>query len=638
VVGPLLRLKLDVVRGAWAGTWPANAVAGLAVGTGVAVATIWLAAVRSPDPTAQRDLLALAVGAWVLGWGVAPALAGEPLLPARFFAHLGLDRRRLAGGLVVACVAGLPGAVTLVALAGVPVFAGRWAAAGGGAGAAGGAGGADAGGPGVAAAVLAALPLVALLLALAGLLNLLAGRLFSTLSATRPGAAATGAVIGLLLVSTQWGWIVLVAIEVLWESGFSETTSGVISWLPTSWGVRGAAAAADGSGGTYLGLLAALAALDAVLLVAWARVVDRPARRLAVRGPRRPGRFARVGLGSGRVGPGRAPAGTRLVLARELAVWGRDVVRIQAVAASVVFAVASAALPLAFDSSELLPWAGVFAVVLLAATTCNPLGQDGTVLWLPMQVPGALAAEVRGRQAAWTIVALVLGVPLALAGSVVGDVATGPLAATVVMAVAGGGIIGWLAVVALVPAPDPRAARDRPLDHGDVAGLSFTTLLAVGLSGAPVLVLAFVSVPAAVAAAVIAGSLALALALAWWTARLATAALESRAPELLAAMRSHRTAPVRGADRSTAAGGYDDLSARDQLVLRAAITVGMIALFPQALVPVVMKLTGNVAPVWFLPLHLPPAWQWPAILGMLAVAAAAFAVAHRTYRRTSPAG
>jgi ABC-2 type transport system permease protein len=632
VVGPLLRLKLDVVRGAWAGTWPANAVAGLAVGTGVAVATIWLAAVRSPDPTAQRDLLALAVGAWVLGWGVAPALAGEPLLPARFFAHLGLDRRRLAGGLVVACVVGLPGAVTLVALAGVPVFAGRWAAAGGGAG------GGDAGGPGVAVAVLAALPLVVLLLALAGLLNLLAGRLFSTLSATRPGAAATGAVIGLLLVSTQWGWIVLVAIEVLWESGFSETTSGVVSWLPTSWGVRGAAAAANGSGGTYIGLLAALAALDAVLLVAWARVVDRPARRLAVRGPRRPGRFARVGLGSGRVGPGGTPAATGLVLARELAVWGRDVVRIQAVAASVVFAVASAALPLAFDSSELLPWAGAFAVVLLAATTCNPLGQDGTVLWLPMQVPGALAAEVRGRQAAWTLVALVLGVPLALAGSVAGDVAVGPLAATVVMAVAGGGIIGWLAVVALVPAPDPRAARDRPLDHGDVAGLSFTALLAAGLSGAPVLVLAFVSAPAAVAAAVVAGSLALALALAWWTARLATAALEARAPELLAAMRSHRTAPVRGAGPAGAgAGGYDDLSPRDQLVLRTAITVGMIALFPQALVPVVMKLTGNVAPVWFLPLHLPAAWQWPAIAAMAAVAAAAFAVAHRTYRRTSPA-
>ena len=165
-----------------------------------------------------------------------------------------------------------------------------------------------------------------------------------------------------------------------------------------------------------------------------------------------------------------------------------------------------------------------------------------------------------------------------------------------------------------------------------MAGLSFVSLLAVGLSGAPVLVLAFVSAPAAVTALVVATSFALAAALAWWTARLATAALESRAPELLAAMRSHRTAPLLGPDRPTGpgapAGGYEDLSPRDQLILRAAVTVGTIALFPQALVPVVMKLTGNVTKVWFLPLHVPPAWQWPAIVAMLAVAAGAFAVAH----------
>ena len=47
--------------------------------------------------------------------------------------------------------------------------------------------------------------------------------------------------------------------------------------------------------------------------------------------------------------------------------------------------------------------------------------------------------------------------------------------------------------------------------------------------------------------------------------------------------------------------------------------------------PAAMKLSGDVARVWFLALYLPEPWQWPAIALMALVAAGCFAVAWRVY-------
>jgi ABC-2 type transport system permease protein len=55
-------------------------------------------------------------------------------------------------------------------------------------------------------------------------------------------------------------------------------------------------------------------------------------------------------------------------------------------------------------------------------------------------------------------------------------------------------------------------------------------------------------------------------------------------------------------------------------------------LFPQAIVPIAMKLSGNIAKVWFLALYLPASWQWPTIALMVLVAVPAFAVATRIFR------
>ncbi|GII80404.1 hypothetical protein Sru01_53860 [Sphaerisporangium rufum] len=60
-------------------------------------------------------------------------------------------------------------------------------------------------------------------------------------------------------------------------------------------------------------------------------------------------------------------------------------------------------------------------------------------------------------------------------------------------------------------------------------------------------------------------------------------------------------------------------------------------LFPQGLVPIVLKIAGVDERSWFLALYLPEPWQWPTLLGMIALGAGmlAFAVAEQSRWKAS---
>ena len=66
-------------------------------------------------------------------------------------------------------------------------------------------------------------------------------------------------------------------------------------------------------------------------------------------------------------------------------------------------------------------------------------------------------------------------------------------------------------------------------------------------------------------------------------------------------------------------------------LLWCSLFTGCIALFPQALVPLLMKLSGGHARVWFLALYLPGAWQWPVITLMFLLGLASLALAARIW-------
>jgi hypothetical protein len=104
--------------------------------------------------------------------------------------------------------------------------------------------------------------------------------------------------------------------------------------------------------------------------------------------------------------------------------------------------------------------------------------------------------------------------------------------------------------------------------------------------------------------------------------------LARRGPVLLYLMRAGKE------QQGTAGEGSSVLAAMPRSTRRlvsASVVVGCIALFPQALVPALMKLSGDVARVWFLALYMPGPWQWPTIAFMVLLGAGAFALAWQRY-------
>ena len=108
--------------------------------------------------------------------------------------------------------------------------------------------------------------------------------------------------------------------------------------------------------------------------------------------------------GRARSSAGSAHAGGGSVFRKELRSWWRDPVRLQSVIVAPVFAVLTCLVPLAFDSTEFLPFIGALIALMGAVMSANAYGQDGTALWLTILTPGSERPDVRGRQLAWLAV------------------------------------------------------------------------------------------------------------------------------------------------------------------------------------------------------------------------------------------
>lgn len=99
-------------------------------------------------------------------------------------------------------------------------------------------------------------------------------------------------------------------------------------------------------------------------------------------------------------------------------------------------------------------------------------------------------------------------------------------------------------------------------------------------------------------------------------------------PQLLYLMRTGKEqAAVAGRSRSA----LHRLPPSRRHLLWTSFGVGCIALFPQSLVPLVIKTTGNVAAVWFVALYMPSPWQWPVIASMFLLGTASLTLAARIW-------
>lgn len=567
----MIRMRLALMRNSLRGDDATNLYFGasfgvlLAFGT-IAVAVLWPA------------YLPLTLAVWLSGWIFGPIFIGggnEALRP-EYFSMLPAKPGRIAAALLAGAFAGPAPAVNLIALLSLPVYGWRFGPAG------------------VLVGLVAAVTTLVTMVMISRVVVALIG-LFVRSRAT---AAAVGIVTGTAIALCSNGWAPVVAMGVTDTDAWSEVFVRV---LPSGWGV----AAIEASWPLAIAILVGNAGVIALLLAAWANLLSRRVVSAARGGvpPRR-----------GTPRPFPATGGARAVAAKELRAWWRDLVRIQLLATAFSYAIVTPLLLVTLDIWVMVPFTGLIAIVMAAASSANLYGADGTALWLTLMTPGAERADVRGRQLAWLLIVGPAAVALSLAGTLVsGETWAWPWVLGLLPALLGGGagIIVLLAVTSLVPGTDPHKRGGNPLSTGAdetaETSLAWLVLCAAPATALPAAGAILLNPWAGVATGVLTGVLC-----AWGFGRIAYRRLENHGIELLNLMK-HGPAPQ--ADKPTTA----DLPIGHRIGVMVCYTIAWLPLFPQGLVPMVMKILGIGDPSWFLALHLPPVWQWPTIIFMIAL-------------------
>lgn len=263
------------------------------------------------------------------------------------------------------------------------------------------------------------------------------------------------------------------------------TLETVLLALPTGWGL--AAVQALVSPATWPAAILPVTGLVAggtALRELWIRLVAGSLRRP----PARPGSSGAAGTRP----PGRTggDGAVRAVTLREIRTWFRDPHRRLGLVHAWATPVLMIPLVAPTDWSWALPIIGVMAAVLGGMVAVNTYALDGTALWQLLTTPGAIRADVWGRQAAWMALfgapALVLTGLLALASG-------SPLAAQacgMALAATGTACGGAPLLSSLMPAigPDARQRVSTASPTGNAAGGQWTifTLVAAGAALLPI--------------------------------------------------------------------------------------------------------------------------------------------------------
>ncbi|MGC5011972.1 hypothetical protein ACLQ2R_14505 [Streptosporangium sp. DT93] len=567
----MVRMRLTLMRHSLRGDNASNLYTAVLFGLVMAFGTIAVAVLWPVH-------LPLVLAVWLCGWVFGPIFTGggsEALRP-EYFSMLPVPPRRIAAALLAGAFAGPAPAVNLIALLSLPVYGWRFGPAG----------------------VLIGLAAVPATLVTMVMISRVVVALIGLFVRSRATAATVGIVTGTAIALCGNGWAPAVALGGADTASWSQV---LVRVLPSGWGV----AAVEAPWPLALAVLAANAGVIALLLAVWASLLSRRVVSAARGGvpPRR-----------GTPRPLPATGGARIVAAKELRAWWRDLVRIQLLATALSYAVVTPLLLVTIDVWILVPFTGLITIVIAAASSANLYGADGTALWLTLMTPGAERADVRGRQLAWLLVVGPAAVVLSLGGTLVsGQTWAWPWTLGLLPALLGGGagIVVLLAVTSLVPGTDPHRRGGNPLstgaDESAETGLAWLVLLAVPATALPAAGAILLDPWAGVATGVLTGALG-----AWGFGRIAYRRLERHGTDLLTLMKH---GPPPKADKPTTA----DLPVRHRIGVTICYAVAWLPLFPQGLVPMVMKIFGVEERVWFLALHLPPVWQWPTIVFMIAL-------------------
>lgn len=615
IAATLTRMRLTV----WSRT--PNSLRGLGVlaGTALAVGTLAVAVFELGGAGSTSDLLAVAFAGWLLGWVIGPVQGGgNDFLRAEWFSTLPARRRSLTTGMFAASCVGIGPLLSLVAFLGLLAYSLRL-------------------GP---VAVLVAVPAVVVQVALVVAVSKLVSEAIGGAARSRIATELAAMQYGLVVTFSMVGWVLVWgAFSIADETGASFADllpSAMVTGLrvlPTGWGLVAVEAAGAGAWLVSLVALLGLVAVTALLVLAWARLLER--RMTGGRSGTSSRPRARVDAAPRRrILP---PSAIGAVAGKDLRSWWRDPRRGIELRTAVWACVFTTVVLWLADIPAALPFTGAIVVLLGGVTCVNVYAMDGTALWHTLLTPGAERADVRGRQLAW----LAIFAPLAVAGSLVGLLVGGapwslPWVLGLVPALLGGaaGLIPMLSVLGLAPETDAHKRSGNPAETGgDANGLYLLMVFLVPVTALPtgLLLWAAGSRPGPLWLAALSGPVT-GLACAWGLGRIAYRRLQTRGPELLQLMRVGPT--VQRADRRrTSSLATAGMSWREKTVMYATGIVAMPALFPFGLVPTVFTLVGEP---WWLYEAVPVlgTFRWPLQIAMVTLALGILWAGWRVHVRT----
>ena len=437
---------------------------GLVVGSIVASGIVVLAALGTSG-TVDPSWLTVGIFAFGVFWAIGPILlpGSSATLDPQWFRTLPARPTRIARDLAASEVMSIGTVVTAIALSSFVVVA-------------------AAHGPG--AVIVAALALSAQLMFLLWLGRCVAAvvaRLLRSTAGTWVAAVQTS----MLLAVSFAGWVPVAAAVLpnLGDGGTELVTPSVVGAvpaaienlllaLPTGWGLAAVLAATTSASLVsvalpLLGLVAGAISLRGVWIVLTASELRRPPARTPSRITARRSAPTR----------GRRPGGpTRAVFDREIKTWFRDPHRRLGTIHAWITPLLMIALVAPTSWSWALPFIGVMAAALGAMVAVNTYALDGTALWQILTTPGAIRADVRGRQLAWL---LLFGIPTSALTLALCLVSESPLAAVafgMTLAATGAACASapWLGVLMPAIGPDARERVALSSRTGNPAGAQYT--------------------------------------------------------------------------------------------------------------------------------------------------------------------
>lgn len=511
MVVTLARMKLSLMRH----NSPTRRYVSIAAGI-AGIGTLIGVLVNAPNQAVSSDLIVLALTGLLFGWIIGPMMSPKAgILRAHDFVLLPLKRTHLGASLLAVCFVGIGPIISAAALM-VMVW---WAASLG------------------AQTLIVGIPAAILCLILVVAASRFTYALLGSAMHNRLGVEFTAVQYGFLLSLMFVSWMLFQiagnTVQTLANEGIPGTLArSVLDWVPTSWAINAAEAAAEGNWSTAATLLGALAAFTGILVLATVYLlVPKATTRAASFSRRRRHSLTRVWP--------KSPLGA--VLSKELRQWRRDPWRVLELRTAWWSGIFSGAISWVAGFPEVAPFAAAITAFMSALIAANLYGHDGTAIWQLAATPDkrSIRADVVGRAGAL----IIKSAPIVALVAVVFIVATGQswawpyvLPLSVVFLLNGSGIAVFLSVIGASAGVDPHK-RVGPNDTGDNQFQVWMALWMMPVSALPtgiaLLVFGLVGMPwAATGIAVLNGAL-----VAWLFLAMTYLRLRDRLPETFARIR-----------------------------------------------------------------------------------------------------